>query len=133
MYLFINTTTPQVSYIVLGDKKKILAVKKIQYRPMKRPSVLACIDAVMKKAQMSPSSLHGVAVIVGPGQFSSLRTGIAIANTFGYVLHIPVAGILAVHGTTPETFFQNSLKKFTKMKRENMVIPQYGAEPNIGK
>ncbi|MDO8571996.1 MAG: hypothetical protein Q7R79_04925, partial [bacterium] len=86
-----------------------------------------------KKHQCTPKKIRGVVVLSGPGQFSYLRTGIAVANAFGYALNIPIIGISAAQNSTPEDFFKNGLKKLLKAKKRKIIIPEYGSEPNITK
>ncbi|MCK5614123.1 tRNA (adenosine(37)-N6)-threonylcarbamoyltransferase complex dimerization subunit type 1 TsaB [Candidatus Pacearchaeota archaeon] len=63
--------------------------------------VLEAIDSVIQKAGVELNDLKGVLVIKGPGSFTGLRVGIAVANQFAHQLNIPIVGIRT------EEFYQN--------------------------
>ncbi len=51
------------------------------------------IDAAFKESNQSVNALSAVAAAIGPGSFTSLRIGLAIAKGFALSLHIPIIGI----------------------------------------
>jgi tRNA threonylcarbamoyl adenosine modification protein YeaZ len=51
------------------------------------------LDALFAKAKVSVSDLLGVAVVKGPGSFTSVRVGIAVANQIAHQLKIPIVGL----------------------------------------
>ncbi len=59
----------------------------------KRRDILCEIDKFLEKNQIKLSNITKIAVYQGPGSFTSLRVGIAIANTLGWSLNIPVIGV----------------------------------------
>jgi tRNA threonylcarbamoyladenosine biosynthesis protein TsaB len=58
----------------------------------KAQAVLPILDSLLKKHQLTLQDLTGLEVNVGPGSFTGLRVGIAIANTLGHSLNIPING-----------------------------------------
>ncbi len=131
MYLFIDTAMRDVSCIALIKNKKIF-YKKLSSNPAKKSGdVLFGIDSLLKKNNTTAQKLHGIIVVVGPGQFSALRTGIAFANTFGFTLDIPVVGILKEEGAATDDLIHRSVALLHKKKRFSPVAPLYGKEPNI--
>ncbi|MBI3984807.1 MAG: tRNA (adenosine(37)-N6)-threonylcarbamoyltransferase complex dimerization subunit type 1 TsaB [Candidatus Levybacteria bacterium] len=65
--------------IVVSDSKKL-----------KSQTCLLLIEKVLKDNNLSPKDLSKIEVNKGPGSFTGLRVGIAIANTLSYLLKIPV-------------------------------------------
>lgn len=131
MHLFIDTAQRDATTIALIRSKKIL-YKKVSSDPTKKSGdVLFQIDSLLKKNHTSAQKLRGIIVVAGPGQFSSLRTGIAIANTFGFVLKIPVVGILKGDGVMGDDLILRGLEALRNKKRFSPVTPLYGKEPNI--
>ena len=51
------------------------------------------IDELIQKAGIQLSDLKGIMVIKGPGSFTGLRVGIAVANQFAHQLKIPIVGL----------------------------------------
>jgi tRNA threonylcarbamoyladenosine biosynthesis protein TsaB len=56
-------------------------------------TVLEDIDALLRRGGVRDSQLEGIVVGVGPGSFTGLRMGIAIARTLAFSLDIPLAGV----------------------------------------
>ena len=84
-----------------GDNKKILVGLKIngkeyiqveKIKSNKTQIVLPMIDKILKKYSLKPEDLSAIQVNAGPGSFTGLRVGIAIANALAFVLKIPVNG-----------------------------------------
>lgn len=55
-------------------------------------NVLPAVAKILKKKKASWSDLKEIWVKTGPGSFTGLRVGVAIANALGYLLGIPVNG-----------------------------------------
>lgn len=78
----------QVALEIDGKKniiKEAIGEKKAQV-------VLPMIDKLLKKNSLTVRDLNEVTVNTGPGSFTGLRVGIAIANALGFVLQMPVNG-----------------------------------------
>lgn len=73
--------------------------------------------------------LAGIMVVVGVGGFTSTRVACVIANTFAYVLQIP---LLAIKHNEIEKV-QKLIPKLLKQKPGHYLSATYSAEPNIGK
>ncbi len=125
--VFINTATRENSYVTIVTPS-ISRTQVITER-----NVLTALDILVKKVNVSLKHLDGIVVVQGPGQFSSIRTGIAVANTLGYALNIPVAGIALDNVLSQEEILARGIKKIMKVKNYRPVAPVYGAEPNITK
>lgn len=54
--------------------------------------VLPMAEKLLKEHELTLKDLTGIEVNPGPGSFTGLRVGVAIANTLGYLLQIPVNG-----------------------------------------
>ena len=64
--------------------------------------------------------MDGIGVVVGPGSFTALRISVAIANTIGYVLKIPLYG-----------FKKTEKIDFNKKRAQKQLKPFYNKKPNI--
>lgn len=54
--------------------------------------LLPMIQKLLDENNISLSQLSEIKVNTGPGSFTGLRVGIAVANALGYLLDIPVNG-----------------------------------------
>lgn len=54
--------------------------------------ILPMVDKILKKHSLTPKDLSGIRVNIGPGSYTGLRVGVAIANTLSFALKIPVNG-----------------------------------------
>lgn len=102
-------------------------------RGKKSPDVLLGIDTLLKKFNRTPRDLKGIVALSGPGQFSFLRTSTVIANTFGWVLHIPVVGVYGPDNMSETEFLKKGIAKLSRAKQFRPITPKYGKEPNITK
>jgi tRNA threonylcarbamoyl adenosine modification protein YeaZ len=55
--------------------------------------VVPLIDSLLDKKQLTPTNLSAIAVSIGPGSFTGLRVGLAIAKGIAYSGGLPLIGI----------------------------------------
>jgi len=70
--------------------KKDIQIKEITSN--KTQIILPMIDRILKKHLLKPKDLSGIQINAGPGSFTGLRVGLAIANALSFVLKIPING-----------------------------------------
>lgn len=89
--LFLDTASPLVS-VALGDGGQILAERTL---PLRRSSeqLLAVIEEVLTHAGVERGELAGVAALQGPGSFTGLRVGLAMAQGLHQALAIPATAL----------------------------------------
>lgn len=76
-------------------------------------------------SEKSFNKITGLIVFSGPGSFTGLRIGITTMNTIAYSENIPIVGV------SGETWLKNGTKRLKNNENDKIVIPDYGAEPNI--
>ncbi len=87
--LFINTSSNQrISVGVQLNGKKEIIEREIDTR--KAQAVLPMVDEILKKHKLTVHDLNSIEVVEGPGSFTGLRVGIAIANALAFSLKIPI-------------------------------------------
>ena len=77
----------------LIDENKILAEFSTSGRDAKSENLVSIIDSVLSKADTSISKINGISVTRGPGSYSGLRGGLAVAKSFSQSLKVPLAGV----------------------------------------
>lgn len=86
-------------YIDTSDSEKIIVGldnEKFESKAKQRASqrLLPFIEEVLKKKKKTVKEITEVQANSGPGSFTGLRVGVAVANTLGWVLKVPVNGRL---------------------------------------
>ncbi|MBI5422277.1 tRNA (adenosine(37)-N6)-threonylcarbamoyltransferase complex dimerization subunit type 1 TsaB, partial [Candidatus Peregrinibacteria bacterium] len=87
----IDTITDE-SGIALVHPGKTIGFEPLESRHSS-DGLFFAIDRLFKAAGIKPSDLDGVVVMKGPGSFTSVRVGVAVANPFAHQLNIPIAGL----------------------------------------
>jgi len=91
-YLAIETSSPQLS-LAIGDESKVIATYRGEHDWRHAETLFKGIEALLRRARWPIQSLSGVAVSVGPGSFTGIRIGLAVARALGQSLAIPVVGL----------------------------------------
>lgn len=92
MLLKIDTTKTEKITVEIADPKSKLKDKLVEKQKMGSQVLLPMIDKILKKNKLTFKDLTAVEVNVGPGSFTGTRVGVAVANTIGYALNLPVNG-----------------------------------------
>lgn len=73
----------------------------------KSQKLLPFIDEVLAKKKKSLQDLTEIEVNTGPGSFTGLRVGVAVANALGWALKIPVNGQRLDQGQSVDISYEN--------------------------
>ncbi|HVS79265.1 MAG TPA: tRNA (adenosine(37)-N6)-threonylcarbamoyltransferase complex dimerization subunit type 1 TsaB [Candidatus Saccharimonadales bacterium] len=122
--LALRTDRPEVElYICDSDKK--LAEIKWQAHLQLAETLNSKIEEALKKARTSYDNLGGIAVFKGPGSFTGLRIGAAVANTISYAQDIPIV----TRGGA--NWLDQAIKDLAAGKNDQVAVPEYGAPPRV--
>ena len=129
MFLLINTSEKDKINLALFDDK---TVEHRIYSGRNR-ELLACIHDLFnnfppKKGGQGGVGVGGIMVVVGSGSFTSTRVACVVANTFGYVLKIPLLAISKEQAQYP----QKLISELLKQPRGQYISATYSGEANIG-
>ncbi len=143
MKLAINTTL-NFDQIVLFHDSHILAQKSWLSSKEESDSFIQKIDEVLNFASKSKNDIEGIFVLSGPGNFTSLRVGIVIANAFAYALGVPIFSLnlfdFVKEAKGQEVVDLNHLQMefpfaqmllnldFEKLNKKDIVEPEYFRE-----
>ena len=89
--LFIDTSSnKEIKVSLIVNKEEKVLERKIGEQ--KAQVVLSMIDEILRKSSLKLKNIDGIEVNTGPGSFTGLRVGVAVANALGFALDIPVNG-----------------------------------------
>lgn len=89
--LSINTSVrEEIQVSLIADGKKTELTKN--GKEIKGQVTLPLIDEILKKNNLIVQDLDEIEIFEGPGSFTGLRVGTAIANALGWSLQKPVNG-----------------------------------------
>lgn len=111
--LLIDTTDPEKFKLELRDGSK--AVSKIEKATTRLSEhLLSELDKLLRNNDVVPQDLEKIIVNPGPGPFSRVRTGVAVANALAFALGIPVV-------------------EYLDGREKQLALPRYDRAPNITK
>jgi tRNA threonylcarbamoyladenosine biosynthesis protein TsaB len=87
MILFIDTSNNRQTIVQL-DNHQIIKT----YQSPRSQELLTLIDKLLKKNKKTLKDITEIKINSGPGSFTGLRVGCAVANTLSYALKIPING-----------------------------------------
>lgn len=87
----IDTTSNEIIRVGMAIDGK-MDMREVPHAKKKAQIVLPLLDELLKKYTLTLQDITEIEVHPGPGSFTGIRVGLAIANTLGAVLHIPVNG-----------------------------------------
>jgi len=87
MKLSINTSESDITIIGLDDRQWQFKTKKHRSQQL-----LGLIEKTLKKQKKDLKEVKQIEVNLGPGSFTGLRVGIAVANALGWALKVPING-----------------------------------------
>lgn len=92
IYLGIETSG-NFSSVALIKNNEILGEYSLYTPRSHNEKIFNMLKNLMRETAISTEEITGVGVSIGPGMFTSLRTGLAIAKTISFLRNIPLKGI----------------------------------------
>ena len=89
--LFIDTSSNKEIKVGLEIRGKVIWLKKAIGKD-RAQAVMPLVDQLLKKHKLTINAVNTIEVVTGPGSFTGLRVGIAVANALAFALDIPVNG-----------------------------------------
>jgi tRNA threonylcarbamoyladenosine biosynthesis protein TsaB len=126
LILTIRTDKPE-SELGLFDGTSKLAYSTWPAHRQLAETIHLKIKELLESHEKGLKDLKGIAVYKGPGSFTGLRIGISVANTLADSLDIPIVS------ETGGGWLPAACGRLTKGEDENLILPEYGAEPRTTK
>ena len=90
--LAIDTATA-IAGLALYSERRVLAEETWHTRGNHTVELMPALIRMMERQNMKPGDLGGLAVSIGPGSFTGMRIGLAVAKGLAMSLNIPLVGI----------------------------------------
>ena len=92
MLLSIDTSTRNAS-VALADGREVVAIRGWRSTVNHSSELMPAVAHVLESRGVRPVDLDAVAVALGPGGFSALRTGVSAAKGLALAARIPIIGV----------------------------------------
>lgn len=125
MTLLLDTTNQQSVWFALLKKGELVSENTWTTNRDLSERLIFELQSFLKSHRLKLADLRKIAVVIGPGQFSSVRTGVATANALAFGLSLKVVGVKQGEKT--------NFKKIERLSGEKTVQPFYDRQPNISK
>jgi hypothetical protein len=122
-WLFIDTSSRERIRIALIEKEQ----NTEWITEGSRQSLLLRLSEYISPKRLS--GLSGICVVRGPGSFSSIRSGVLIANLLSRMYRLPLFGV-DIDQSRDLSVLRTNLLTHTILS-VTYVAPMYDAEPNI--
>lgn len=90
MILKIDTTDNKKTEVALLDKKGGLVNKSVEDRKYGSQTLIPQIIAILARTKKKFSDLSKIEVNPGPGSYTGVRVGVAVANALSWALKLPI-------------------------------------------
>lgn len=129
-FLLIDTTRePATAAVATG--RKILAETRVAERHQLSERLLARIDELSESAETPLAAVAAIGIVTGPGPFTALRVGVAVANALAYAHGVPIVGLTAADAPSLTAFAARVAERLERGETVPAVLPNYGREPSI--
>jgi len=125
MILFIDTSDFNGLRLGLIDKSAVReSTHQVAYNENYKTAEL--LQKFLRQNKTSPKDLIKIVVCSGPGSFTGIRVGVALAQALGFALNIPVIAI-------KKNQIPKDLVKLATLRGGKTILLNYGQKPNITK
>jgi len=122
--LGIETTSKQGSVALLRDGE-LLCERVLEYPLRHSNYIISSIDDVMKMVGMPFSVVDTVAVGVGPGSFTGIRVGIAIAKGLNCDGKLRVVGVSSLQNIAGQVDAETVIYPMVYAQRDEFFVQKY--------
>lgn len=131
MILIVDTSNIEYIYLALGEAGRIKDDRKIPAKFEQEEKLLVGLRDFLSDNKLTLTDLDGLIVVSGPGSFSALRIGLAVANTIAWSLSKPIIGFKTNEFKDYQDLLVKGMSALDKIDEFKLILPQYGTEPNI--
>lgn len=120
----IRTDKPEAEIGLFNDSQKLQYETWQAHRELAETIHLK-LEALLQEAGKTLNDIEGFVVFKGPGSFTGLRIGVAVANALADSLTAPVVA------TDGNAWIEDGISRLLKGENGQLALPDYGRLPNI--
>lgn len=124
MILTLRTDKPEAEVGLYKDGKQ-LAYKTWEAHRQLSATIHATIKSVLDSQGAGWHDITGIVIFAGPGSFTGLRIGMALANTLATDIKLPIVA------TQGDDWIAAGLDQISSAEPGVPVLPHYGRDPHI--
>lgn len=102
LQLIIDTAT-EVAFVGLASDGQLIEMHRLPTGLQNSKNLFPNLLDLLTRHQLSPKDLGLIGCGVGPGSYTGIRVGAAIAQSMAYALRIPLVGICSLMSFVPKT------------------------------
>lgn len=102
--LSLNTSTKQYSLAVM-EQETVLGEYLLLSGSSHFRDLMPCFEDLLKKTNLTHGQLEGIAVAIGPGSFTGIRVGLALAKGLSQGLGIPIIGVSTLEALASQILY----------------------------
>lgn len=122
--LTIRTDKPEAELGLFKDSNQLDYLVWLAHRELAE-TIHTKLKQLLDAQSIELGAVEAVVVMQGPGSFTGLRIGIAVANAFASALQIPIVGAAG------DDWISKGVIAVLNGQNDKIVIPEYGALPNV--
>jgi tRNA threonylcarbamoyladenosine biosynthesis protein TsaB len=131
--LLIDTASPCCSVGLLNGERVVL--RQTEQKKQAAQKVLPLIDEILIEEQLKLSDLAGIGVVSGPGSFTGMRIGVAIAQGLGFANQLPVIPVSTLAALACTAVLESGLESHlvcVKARDEELYFGAYRVLSGVG-
>ncbi len=129
-FLLIDTVSEPAT-VAIVTQRSVLAKATVADRRQLSEQLLSRIDGLSREARQPLDGLAAIGIVSGPGPFTALRIGTAVANALAYANRTPLVPAGADEVPSLAAFAALVHQRLEAGKTVRAVLPTYGREPSI--
>lgn len=102
LQLIIDTAT-EVAFIGLSDDGKLIELHNLPVGLQNSKNLFPSLLDLLSRHRLSPKDVELIGCGVGPGSYTGIRVGAAIAQSMAYALRIPLVGVCSLMSFVPKS------------------------------
>lgn len=107
MILAVNTTTKQFGLALMNMDGVVLAEYLILPKERNFSGFMPAFHALMESARVVTEEIQVISVAIGPGSFTGMRVGLAMAKGMAQGLRIPIIGVSSLEALAVQITYTN--------------------------